>query len=321
MLGLGFAIGWVAKPVPAASQAAVEKTRQAPERKETTIAKAEAEPAASGKRANREPAKEKTDSAKDKQMEQGRKMQAEMTKQMMERQRTKMLQHIDKLAETLGLTDAQKKPLVDWLEANLGKMEKMDFSNPDSMKDMMEVMKTLTPKALQDQLAPSLTEEQKVALADFTEREHRTKVDAAALKSLSKLQGVVEFSEGQRDQVYEILAAGADTSLRARDEKPDPTSFFMEGMGMDMDPYDLGLQSAMTDMMGDDPAEFAKNGDQKEMAKRLREVFDKKIDAKVEALRPALNEKQLEQYRTELKTKGLGFYGTMLMGLEGAAEK
>ncbi|RYD35995.1 MAG: hypothetical protein EOP87_06295 [Verrucomicrobiaceae bacterium] len=323
MLGLGFAIGWVAKPVPAVDQTAEKgKARESQPRPASPVTQAEAVPAAPGKRAIREPATEKPDSAKDKQMEQAKKMQAEMSKQMTKRQRDKLMQHIDKLAEALGLTDAQKMPLTDWVEANMAKMEGMDFTKPESMKGMMELMKTLTPKAVQDQLAPSLTEEQKVALKDFTDREHRTKVDAAALKNLSKLQGVIEFGEGQRDQIYEILSAGADESLKAREEKPDPTSFFMEGMGMDMDPYDLGLQSAMTEMMGDDPAEFAKSGgDQKEMAGKLREVFDKKIDAKVEALRPVLNEKQLEQYRAELKTKGLGMYGTMLMGLEASDGK
>ncbi len=318
MLGLGFAIGWIAKPVPVVEQTAGKgKIREAQPRPETPVTKVDTEPTVQGKRAIRTPARETSDDAKEKQMEQAKKMQAEMARQMTKRQRDKLVQHIDKLAEALGLTEAQKKPLIDWVDVNMAKMEGMDFTKPESMEGMMEVMKTLTPKAMQDQLATSLTEEQKVALKDFVDREHRTKVDAAALKSLSKLQGVIEFGEGQRDQIYEILAASADESLKAREEKPDPTSFFMEGMGMDMDPYDLGLQSAMTEMMGDDPAEFAKNGgDGKEMAKRLRETFDKKIDAKVEVLRPVLDEKQLEQYRQELKTKGLGMYGTMLMGME-----
>jgi hypothetical protein len=323
MLGLGFAIGWVAKPVPAVDQVAGERSvRETSARSASPAAKADAEPATQGKRAIREPAGDKPDSAKEKQMEQAKKMQAEMAKQMMKRQRDKLTQHIDKLAEALGLTEAQKAPLIELMNANMAKMEGMDFANPESMEELMEAMKTTTPKAVQDQLAPSLTEEQKVALNDFTDREHRTKVDAAALKNLSKLQGVIEFREGQRDQVYEILAAAADESLKAREEKPDPTSFFTEGMGMDMDPYDLGLQSAMTEMMGDDPAALAKSGgDQKKRAGQLREAFDKKIEAKVEALRPVLNEKQLEQYRTELKTKGLGMYGTMLMGLEASDGK
>lgn len=326
MLGLGIAIGWVAKPVPVSPVAVVEgspeKAREAPAPAAAPMVKGEGEKVVNGKRANREPAKVKPDAEKEKQMEQAKKMQAEMSKQMNKLQRDKLVQHIDKLAEVLGLTDAQKKPLMDWLDANMAKMDDLDFSKPESMKDMMDAMKTLTPKAVQEQLGPSLTEDQKVALKDFNEREHRTKVDATALKNLSKLQGVVEFEEGQRDRIYEILSADADAGLRAREEKPDPTSFFMEGMGMDMDPYDLGLQSVMTEMMGDDPAEFAKSGgDQKDIARRMREIFDKKIDAKVEALKPVLNEKQLDQYRGELKSKGLGIYGTMLMGMEASDGK
>jgi hypothetical protein len=318
MLVLGFAIGWVAKPVPAVDQVTEKASvRETQARSASSVAKPESEPASRSKRATREPVIEKPNSANEKQMEQAKKMQAEMAKQMTKRQRDKLTQQIDKLAEVLGLTDAQKTPLVEWMNANMAKMEGVDFGKPESMGELMAVIKATTEKAVQDQLAPSLTEEQKVALKDFTDREHRTKVDAAALKNLSKLQGVIEFGEGQRDQVYEILAAGADESLKAREEKPDPTSFFTEGMGMDMDPYDLGLQSAVTEIMGDDPGEFAKSGgDTKKMAEQLREVFDKKIEAKVEALRPVLDEKQLEQYRTELRNKGLGMYGAMLIGLE-----
>ena len=57
------------------------------------------------------------------------------------------------------------------------------------------------------------------------------------------------------------------------------------------------------------------------MEKRLREAFDKRIEAKVEALKPVLNQKQLDQYRTELKTKGMGIYGPMLMGMEASDGK
>jgi len=52
------------------------------------------------------------------------------------------------------------------------------------------------------------------------------------------------------------------------------------------------------------------------MVQKLRETIDKRIDAKVDLLRPVLNEKQLEQYRSELKSKGLGIYGTVLSGME-----
>ncbi len=320
MLGLGFAIGWVAKPVPVAKET-VAGADAAQRKNAPSAAAREAEPLVQGKRSEREPtAPKKAAGVTDEQMSQAKKMQGEMVKQMTKRYRTKFEQQIEKLAVSLTLSDEQKNKLTAWLDERMTKLEGMDFEKPESMMEITNIAKTLNNQALQEQLAPTLSEEQKVALKDFTEKEHRTKVDTAALKNLSKLQSVIEFEEGQRDKVYEILAAGADESVRHQDENPDPSQLFMEGMGMDMDPYDLGLQQAMTESVGD-PMEFTKKGaDQKDMSKRLREAIDKKIDAKVEALKPVLNEKQIEQYRTELKTKGMGIYGPMLMGMDGGAE-
>lgn len=319
MLGLGFAIGWMVKPVPEAVRTELSaKPVESPPRPGTPEVKETAEAKVKGKRAERPLAEEAMPGQKDREQikAQAEKMQTEMAKQMAQRRREKLIQHIDKLAAALGLSEAQKQVLLDRVDENLKQMADLNMMDPSSAMEMMDVMKELSPKALQDQLEPSLTEEQKVALKDFTEREHQTKVDAAALKSLSKLQGVIEFEEGQRDRVYEILASSADANLRVEEKTPDPSSFYMEGLGMDMDPYDLGLQAVMTEMVGD-PTKFqAGGGDQKELAGRLREAFDKKIEEKVDALRPVLNEKQVEQYRAELKSKGMGFYGTMLMGLE-----
>ena len=275
-----------------------------------------------GKRSEREPAAPKNPhGVTDEQMAQAKKMQGEMVKQLTKRMRSKFEQQIEKLAVNLNLTDGQKQQLTTWLDERMKKLDGMDFEKPESMSEITDIAKTLNNKSLGEVLAPTLSPEQQVAMKDFTDKEHRVKVDNTALKNLSKIQSVIELEEGQRDQVYEILSASADASVRTQDENPDPSSLFMEGMGMDMDPYDLGLQQVMTESVGD-PTELSKQGaDQKDMAKRLREAFDKRIEAKVEALKPVLNQKQLDQYRTELKTKGMGIYGPMLMGMEASDGK
>lgn len=322
MLGLGFAIGWVAKPVPVVKEATavadVAAQRQAPP---SAAVKKEAEPLVQGKRSEREPAAPKNPhGVTDEQMAQAKKMQGEMVKQMTKRMRTRFEQQIEKLAVSLNLTEDQKNKLTTWLDERMKKLDGMDFEKPESMSEITGIAKTLTNKSLNEVLAPTLSPEQQIAMKDFTDKEHRVKVDNTALKNLSKVQSVIELEEGQRDKVYEILSASADASVRTQDENPDPSSMFMEGMGMDMDPYDLGLQQAMTESVGD-PMELSKSGgNQKDMAKRLREAFDKRIESKVEALKPVLNETQLDQYRTELKTKGMGVYGPMLMGMDGAEE-
>ncbi len=57
------------------------------------------------------------------------------------------------------------------------------------------------------------------------------------------------------------------------------------------------------------------------MAKNMRELIDKRIEEKINQLRPVLNDKQLARYREELKSKGMGIYGTAIMGMEATQPK
>ena len=190
MLGLGLAIGWLAKPAPVAAPVAVARavasTPPAPSASAPVVA--ELPP---GKRAQREPAETKAVlQPTEAQMEQGRKIQAEMAKAMVKRQREKFEKQIGKLTDNLHLTADQSAGLTTWLERQMRELEKLDFTDGKAMSGMMEPGNLLTTQALEDQLAASLTAEQKAALVDFKDREYRTKVDTAALKSLSKLQGL-----------------------------------------------------------------------------------------------------------------------------------
>jgi hypothetical protein len=317
MLGLGFAIGWVAKPDSAGNNSKVAASSSTRESKPVTAKPEEpAAPVADSKKSDREkPAPNKNPGGMtDEQMAEAKKMQAEMAKQMIKRHRTTLEGHIDKLVKNLNLTDAQRASLQSWLDGRMAKLESADFTDEKAMQSLMGGTKDLNAKALEDSLAASLTPEQQTAFTAFKEKEHQTKVDAAALKSLSKLQGVVDFEEGQRDEIYKLLSEGADADLRKKQEVNDPSAFFTESMGMDMDPYGLGLQEIMTEAAGgfDKIAAGEVPADEKDMKQRMREAIDKRIEEKVELLRPALNETQLERYRQELKTKGLGFYAGFL---------
>ena len=316
MLGLGLAIDWLAKPAPVAAPVAVARAVASTPAVPSSVSAPVVAELPPGKRAQREPAEKKPVlQPTEAQMEQGRKMQAEMAKAMVKRQREKFEKQIGKLTDSLHLTADQSAGLTTWLEGQMKELEKLDFADGKAMSGMMEPGNLLTTQALEDQLTASLTAEQKAALVDFKDREYRTKVDTAALKNLSKLQGVVEFEEGQRDKVYEILVGVAEQRMLAETEKPDIAGMFTEGMGIEMDPYDLGLQQAMTEAMGD-RSKLQQGSDTKQMGKNLRQVIDQRIDARVEQLRPVLDDKQLGQYRSELKAKGMGIYGPVLMGLE-----
>ena len=322
MFFTGIAVGWFARETSGVAAVATNAASAQP-----VLSKPAAVPAtgaaaspsaAPGKRAIRDekPKMAATPPEPD-QDEVSDKIQSQMTKAMAARQRSKFEQHIQRLADSLKLTDAQKAGLSAWLDERISKIETMDLSDAASMTDG-GVLKGLTTDALEDHLASTLTEDQKTALAEFEERDHQTKVDSMALKSLSQIQGVIDFEDGQRDEVYKILTADAGERLQKQSDNPDASSIFTDGMGVEIDPYDLGIQDAMSEAfknMGDGDGTM----DQKAMAARLREVMDRRIEAKIEKLRPVLNDKQLEQYRTELKNKGSGFLGNAMIGL-GAEE-
>lgn len=318
MLGIGIAIGWLAKPAPDTTPVAAvsEPSKTNSISKPASPAEPPAESSTPRKRVSREPSVKKPSAAlTGEEMEQAKKMQQGVAKAMIDRQRAKYEQHIQRLADSLGLTADQKSKLGTWLDGQMKKYEGMDFSNPESMSGVGDLAKSLSTQAIEEQLAPLLTEDQKSSLTTFKEKDRQTKVDSMALKNLSHLQGIIEFEDGQRDEIYKVLSAAAEERLLKQQEKPDPTAIFTEGMGIEMDPYDLGLQQAFGEIAGD----LAKSGeasDQKQVAKSMREIIDQRIEAKVEQLRPVLNDKQLEQYRTELKTKGAGVFGNAIMGLE-----
>jgi len=317
MLGLGFTVGWLVKPDHPLQAAPVAVGPSAPKSETATVAPPSAEAPGPGKRAQRDPVVKKPSGVPtEAQMDQAKKMQADMAQSMVKRQRDKIERQIERLTAKLNLTPDQKAGLTTWLDAQMKKFENLDFTDPKSMTGLSDLFSS---KGLEDQLASTLTADQQAALVDFKEGEHRGKVDAAALKSLSKLQGILEFEEGQRDEVYKILTQNAEASVLAEAEKPDVTKMFTEGMGIEMDPYDLGLQQAMTDSMMDLSKGGADTGDQKQMAVKMREIIDKRIEEKVSQLRPVLNEKQLDQYRSELKSKGLGVYGSILTSMESGA--
>ena len=245
-------------------------------------------------------------------------MQRQQIKAMAERQRTKLQQRIDKLAETLSLTDAQKTHLMAWLEERIGKVGSMDVGDFNKPGAESELMKSLSNTALDEQLSSSLTDDQKTALAGLNEHETQAKTDSAALKSLSLLQGAIDLEESQRDAVYKILSDAAAMRVRKESDNPSSSGMSIGGTEIDMDPYGLGIQDVMQQAFiaaGGDASGNPPN--RQKMADTFRTLINQQIDNQVNQLRPVLNDKQLEQYRSELENKGVGLLGRALMGSGG----
>jgi hypothetical protein len=241
-------------------------------------------------------------------------IQSQAIKMLAAQKRAQLQHRIDKLAVALGLTDVQKSGLQSWLDERIAKIESIGAEDMDKLQDDGDLIKLLTNQALEEQLLTSLTSEQRTAFDEFRTRETQSRVDAAALKSLSQMQGVIQFEGDQRDAAYKILHDAAAARIEKENGNPDSSALSLDGMGIDLDPYDLGIQDAMkeaalnTGTSGD-------GTDGNQMAENFRAAIDQRIEAKVDQMRPVLNDKQLEQYRTELKNKGSGILGGAMMGL------
>jgi hypothetical protein len=323
VFGLGMVTGWFIKPVPT-SLASSAAARGSASKALTSAALTSAaltspsEPAIPGKRAQREPVVQKlANMPTEEQIE----TQGEALKAMVKRHRAKLAQQIVRLDEKLQLTTEQKSGLTTWLDDQMKKMESMDLSGRSSFGKLHELASSVTIEALENQLATTLTSDQQAALADFKDNDLHLKADAMALKSLSKLQGIIEFEDGQRDEVYKILTKNAEATTLAESKNADMAKVYTEDMGIDMDPYDLGLQQAITDFMTDMGKEQTTTLDKSQIAQKIRDLVDKRIEEKVNQLQPVLNDKQLARYREELKSKGKPNLGPVFMGTDDAQSK
>ncbi len=316
---LGTGVGWVSRGSVKGDSAPDARTAAAPHaaspQKEPAASASSTAPATPGKRAIREPEPKKDKPERPEVDTEA--ITKHMSRELVKRQRAKFEKHTERLAEALSLNEAQKAGLDAWIEERLAGIESIDFTKPETIGGKDSLFSDLSLKSLEEKLEGTLNDEQKVAFTAFRERDRQARVDSLALKRLSQIQGVIEFDEGQRDKVYEILAEGAAGTIDREQDKKDPSAIFTEGMGIDMDPYGLGIQDAMQEAFGD-TTNVGGAPDRKQMAAKLREVIDGRIEAKVEQLRPVLNERQLEQYRAELRNKGTGFLSSALMGLEAA---
>lgn len=321
MVALSAAIGWFARgayseksivSAPAPDMVDVRKTK-------VTIPTAEnITSAPRGKRSIRESKKISADGIDETKIDEATSIQVrKMMESMAKRQRTLLDQHLDRLDESLGLTAEQKQKLTAWLDEKTkgaGEFDVMAMS--EDPEEAYKAQNDFSPEGLEEHLAKILLPDQKEAMESFKHRNKQNKIDALALKNLSHMQGVIEFSDGQRDQVYQILSEEAERRFAETPKTEKMMSFMHEGMGIETDPYDLGIDSIIQDVTGDSLNPNAEIlSDTKTMGQKMREELSRRIDRKVELLKPVLNERQLEQYRAHLSSGG-GMVEQMIMSME-----
>jgi hypothetical protein len=206
VFGLGMVTGWFIKPAPTSLASSAAARGSASKALTSAALTSPSEPAIPGKRAQREPVVQKpANMPTEEQTIMATEMKLKVGKTMINSHLGKLKQQIVRLDEKLQLTKEQKSGITTWLDDKISKIESIELSDSSSFSKVAELANSTTNEALENQLASTLNSDQKAALTDLKDSDLHLKIDAMALKSLSKLQGAIDFEDGQRDEVYKIL--------------------------------------------------------------------------------------------------------------------
>ena len=316
-IGIGIAIGWISKPDPATADSETPEvappktsTRSETPAAKPPVEKSDRNPTPPARVVGRTNPEEMTDERRATMA----KYQNRFGDMMKKRRMSKLDARISKLVAQLNLTPEQEAALREDAEKNLEGIDSMMSGDFDPSK-----LGSLTgDSSLDDALAEILTDEQKEENEALKERELSNKVEAKALKNLANLSSL-DMTQEQKDAAYDILYKQAEESTSNASPASGILSMVSEGLGIELDAGDLGIDAAeLPDGSDPDASEDGARDPQKMMA-RMRENQQKQIDTKVEAMQPILNETQLDQYRKSLEIKRGGILGGILGGF-GAGE-
>lgn len=303
LLALGIAIGWLAKP--SSSSPAPPVVAAVPVAKAVATAKSTPlnESSVPGKRFQREVTVQSNIGGPFTTNPSELANTADISKFKIKQQHTKLEQRIAQLDETMHFTAAQKSRLTTWLGGQMKKMESMDSSNPASLDGLAEIANSLTTEALESQLAGDLASDQQTVLAEFKEKEFRREVDTSALKTLATLQKDIEFEGGQRDEIYKILTQNAEKNVLEKLKNPGTSDMLTANGGADRDPYDIRLPKPAEGSVKNLPKPGDTGNLNLEIDATVFVAFNKRVEEKIDELRPILNEKQLATYREKLESQ------------------
>ena len=234
----------------------------------------------------------------------------EFMKMIEKQQKAKFDARITRLVKELNLTPAQ--------EAELRKLWKKKaegiaalIQGEEGMESAEEIASVMTGSGIEDTLEPLLTDEQKEALAELQQRELDNRVESRALKGLAKLS-FLDLRPEQKDAMMELLYEQAEEKEKSPGAESAVMGMVTGSLGLDIDIDDLGLEEIIGEQIeeGDEPANPA------DFMARLQENQQRRIDEKVAALEPVLDDDQLERYRESLESKQGGILGHFLGGFD-----
>jgi hypothetical protein len=313
---IGIAIGWVAKPGPEAPEvASLDPGSNAPQK--ITRSTTAPTPDSPGQKSERPQITSRTvviggdGDMSEEDRNRIEKYQDQREKMMIERQRKKFDRQITDLVAKLGL-DANQEAAVrklydERLEGMDGLMGMESMGDPKKMKEISELLRG---EGLDEELASLLSEDQLEAYQQMKAEERGRKMDAKALKDLSKLTGVLALNPDQKDAVYEVLYEQAAERIDNPSDASVIMGLSMEGMGFEFDVDDSGIGAAFDMQMSAGDGEEI---DQEAMMKNFQERATQRIDDKVNLLSDILDEDQTTRYREHLESRNQGLFGGVMM--------
>ncbi|MDA7517800.1 hypothetical protein N9910_00230 [bacterium] len=304
-IALGFAVAWIAKPdTEAAAKSETPAVVQAPD----SSAKESRITTRATSVSPREESQEKKEPRITSQVIEGD--SPEFMKMLEKQQRAKFDARIARLVKELNLTPSQEAELRKLWEKKTGNLNEM-MQGGGSIENAAEIAGIMSGSGIEDILEPLLTDEQKEALAALQKREFDNRVESRALKGLAKLS-FLDLRPEQKDAVMETLYKEAEE----KENQPNPEgavfSVISDGLGLDINVDDLGISGMIEEQIygGLDPQDPGAFMD------KMKENQQKRIDEKVEALEPILDNDQLERYRENLESKQGGILGGFLGGFQ-----
>ena len=311
-IAIGATIAWLSKADPKADTASTAKSKveenKAPSASPITASENETREASERSIVTPKEATPPIDVIPFDFEDEGSDMATRMQQMFKNRQQAKLDARISKLVAQLNLTPEQeaslKKAAADRMN-RFGAMIEGDF-------DPSDIGELFNTDVIDEALAEILTPEQQEELEAIKKREIANKVEAQALKDLAKLSNL-DLSQEQKDAAYDILYKNAETSVRNETPATGLVSMITEGFGIELDSDTLGIATAM--IPSSDEIESGEiEQDPRAMMAQAQAKMDARIDAKVEAMRPVLNDSQIDQYRKDLKLKSGGMFGGLLNG-------
>jgi hypothetical protein len=166
-----------------------------------------------------------------------------------------------------------------------------------------------------------MSPEQEVAYTELKEKERAHKVEARTMQRFAGLPETLNLNEEQRDQIYDVFAQEETAAVDQQSSAGNAVASMITTAsgGFLSESVSIDISDAVTSAFVVTPDGNTDSTPQNAFA-RMREVTEQRNEARVESMRPILDDRQLEAYRSHLNQRGGMFRSGFGAGSVGGAE-